>query len=349
MDSPLFDFRSAQPQSFDPNATLVTIMHQLADMYLQLHDKRRSEAFGKAALAIKQYPYPIASGKQAMSLPGIGKSTADIIDEYLQSGKVSRLSELQQQLSSGTANLPGSVAEPSQPIDPEKQKILDMFQTVHTIGPERAKNFYDEGYRTLAQLYANPNITEVQRLAIYWNNQLTQRVLRSEIDQIAQLFGQRFGQYGIVWNITGSYRRGAQTSGDIDLLVQEQEGLNMAGVVYLIQDKLVGRFSEGPTKFMGIIKMGEQFNAHQIDIRLVKKAAYPAALMYFTGSKRFNILMRTQAQMHQMSLNEYGLTSNVMGQPDPVVHSEEEIFQLLGVQYLAPRERHDELLVLPLL
>ena len=339
--------------SLNPNTNLIAIMQQLSDMYLALHDKRRAEAFSKAALSIKQQPYIITSGKQAMSLPGVGKSTADIIDEYLKTGTVARLAQLQQQLGSSGApsQLPGGVASPSNLsiVDPEKQRILELFQTIHSIGPVSANKFYDEGYRTLEQLYVHPNLSDTQRLAIYWNNQLSQRIPHSEIDQINELLQQRFAPYNIVWNITGSYRREKADSGDIDVLVQEQPGLNMAGVTFLLQDKLIGRFSEGPTKFMGIFKMGENANAHQIDIRLVNTAAYPAALMYFTGSKRFNILMRSQAQGRQLSLNEYGLTSNIMGQADPIVHSEADIFQLLGVRYLTPAERHDDMVSLPLL
>jgi len=334
----------------NPNEGLVNIMQKLSDAYLALHDKRRAEAFSKAALSIKQQHYPITSGKQAMSLPGVGKSSAEIIDEYLSTGSVARLAQLQLQLSGGNVTaLPGSVAAPSQSIDPQKQQVLSLFQSVHGIGPVSANKFYDEGYRTLEQLYLHSNLNDSQRLAIYWNQQLSQRIPRQEIDQIEELFHQRFDVYGMTWNITGSYRRGAATSGDIDVLIQEQNGLNMAGVLYLLGDKIIGKFSEGPTKFMGIFKMSDQFNAHQIDIRLVSREAYPAALMYFTGSKQFNILMRTQAQAKQLSLNEYGLTSNIMGQPDPVVHSEEEIFHILGVKYLPPTERNEEMVTLPLL
>lgn len=339
--------------SFNSNASIVAVLQQLSELYLKLHDKRRAEAFSKASFAIKQSPYPVTSGKQAMSLPGVGKSTADIVDEYLTTGNVTRLAQLQQSLSNGAGQLPGSVAvtvagTSSGIVDPEKERILELFQTIHSIGPVSSQRFYNEGYRSLEQLYTNPSLSEPQRLAIYWNNQLNQRIPHAEIEEVEQFMTQRFAPYRMVFNIVGSYRRGASTSGDIDLLVQSQEGLNMTGILYLLQDKLIGKFSEGPTKFMGILKMDDQHNAHQIDIRLVDQAAYPAALMSCTGSMQFNVLMRTQAQSRQLSLSEYGLTSNVMGQPNPVIHSEEDIFRILGVRYLAPHERHDELVSLPL-
>jgi len=331
------------------NSNIAAVLQQLAELYIQLHDTRRADAFSKAALSVKQYPYIITSGKIAKSLPGVGKSSADIIDEFLTTGQVARIAQLQQQIAGGAGNFPGQVNTLTSVEDPAEVAVLTLFQSVHGIGPGGAKNFYQQGYRTLEQLYTNPSLTNTQRLAIYWHNQLSQRIERTEIDQIKQLLHSRFDIYGMTWDITGSYRRGLPTSGDIDLLVQEQEGLNLAGVLSLLQDKILGRFSEGSTKFMGIFRMDEQHNAHQMDIRLVSKAAYPAALMYFTGSKRFNILMRTQAQHRQLSLNEYGLLSNIMGQPDPVVHSEAEIFQLLGVRYLSPAERTDDLVTLPLL
>jgi DNA polymerase/3'-5' exonuclease PolX len=318
------------------NARLVAILQQLSELYQSQKDVRRANAFGTAAAALRQVPYPITSGKQALSLPGVGKSTADIIDEYLRTGKVWRLGELQ-----------GADAPMISPEEAQKQEVLKVFQTVHGIGPVSAARFYDEGYRTLEQLYANPQLKDAQRLAMYWGNQLNQRIPHAEIDQIREYINSCFAPEAIRWDITGSYRRGTVDSGDVDMLVQSQPGLSMDKVLSLLQAHIIGRFSEGPTKFMGILKMGEQFNAHQLDIRLVEPAAYPAALMYFTGSKEFNVLMRNRALSLGLSLSEYGLESNVPEMVPPIVHSEEEIFAILGVPYLTPAQRTAGLLALP--
>lgn len=88
---------------------------------------------------------------------------------------------------------------------------------------------------------------------------------------------------------------------------------------------------------MGIVKIDDQHNGHRIDIRLVDSIAYAAALMYFTGSQRFNILMRQRAIEFGLTLNEYGLF-NQYNQPQPIT-SEEDIFRILRVQYLPPVER----------
>jgi DNA polymerase (family 10) len=88
---------------------------------------------------------------------------------------------------------------------------------------------------------------------------------------------------------------------------------------------------------MGIVRISPQDNAHRIDIRLIKPESYAYALMYFTGSQRFNILTRQRAIELGLRLNEYGLFDEE-GQSLPG-ESEEEIFDHLGLVYVAPKNR----------
>ena len=89
---------------------------------------------------------------------------------------------------------------------------------------------------------------------------------------------------------------------------------------------------------MGIVRLSDQYNGHRIDIRLIEPQSYAAALMYFTGSQRFNILMRQRAIALRLTLNEYGLFSIDNNSPYPI-NSEEDTFRALGVRYMSPRER----------
>ncbi len=74
----------------------------------------------------------------------------------------------------------------------------------------------------------------------------------------------------------------------------------------------------------------------QVDIRLVPQESYGAALLYFTGSKDFNVKMRRDAITQGYLLNEYGLMKQgeyVAGQ------TEEEVFETLGMKYVEPKNR----------
>ena len=76
----------------------------------------------------------------------------------------------------------------------------------------------------------------------------------------------------------------------------------------------------------------------RIDIELVSPEQYPYALLYFTGSKEHNILMRSKAAEKGWRLNEKEMY--VIESGDRItVKDEKEIFSLLGVPYKEAWER----------
>jgi DNA polymerase/3'-5' exonuclease PolX len=94
----------------------------------------------------------------------------------------------------------------------------------------------------------------------------------------------------------------------------------------------------GNKKYMGVCRVVSI--ARRIDIRFVDYASYYAALMYFTGSKHFNIAVRRRALEMGYSLNEYGLHEADDESKTPIpVESEKKIFDLLGIDYVAPTDR----------
>ena len=128
------------------------------------------------------------------------------------------------------------------------------------------------------------------------------------MDQINAAIGHLLNPYGIKWEMTGSYRRQEPSSSDVDVVVESRPDLNMTNLIYLLRSIIPenGKLASGETKYMGVV-ISDQYNGHRIDIRLVTPEAYPTALMYFTGSQRFNILMRHRAIELGLKLNEYGI------------------------------------------
>lgn len=310
------------------NKDLASTLETIAEYYVMARDTYRAKAFANAAAKIAAHPIGIISGAQARrELTGIGQSIEEVIDEYMatydeetETGTIKRLQELEASFD-----------------DPNRKAAIGLFRTIYGIGPATAVKFYGEGFRTLQDLWERGNLTEAQKLGIIWRQHIDLRIPRDEMDLINERIGSILNPYGIKWTIAGSYRRQEPSSGDIDVLIEYRPDLNMDSVVHLLKPYLPATLAQGPTKFMGMFRLDDQHNAHRIDIRLIDPASYGAALMYFTGSQRFNILMRQRAIELGLTLNEYGLYHN-NGEPITVA-TEEDIFNALRVTAIPPVQR----------
>lgn len=318
-----------------PNAALAEILLKIADEYRSRNDVYRETAYRGAAYQIRRHPTPIASGAQAQrEIRRIGKSIKESIDEYIKTGAVERL-----------AALHAEVPEEQVPAPPtEKQLIVEYFQSFYGIGPAIAEKFYNAGYRTLADLWDSSALTPAQRLGILWREHLKLRIPRAEIDTTAGEIA-RLMPPNVHWEILGSYRRGEPESGDIDIAVKLQPDVNLDDVVAALSPLLVGDLAHGPSKYMGIFRLGPDWNAHRIDIRTFEPEVWPYAVMYFTGSQDFNILMRRRANDLGLNLSEYSLAGPTGSYP---AEDERDIFRALGVHYMPPTSRRQNLTELPL-
>ena len=178
--------------------------------------------------------------------------------------------------------------------------------------------------------------------------------------------------------ICGSYRRGKEKSGDVDCLIAhpliktkldlDNNPVNLLHnfVTLLINSNfIVDQIDMGSKKFMGFCNTIQFINnthnhnnhnhntanstpqqpytpqqpiARRIDIRFVPFESYGSAVLYFTGSRKFNTDMRTHAIKKGYSLNEFGLTKIDDGTIIPC-SNEEEIFKILKYPYKKPEER----------
>jgi len=300
------------------NKELAEVLSLLASYYVMAGDTYRATAFTKASINISKHDKAILSGTQARKeLSGIGDSTQRIIDEYISTGKVKRLEELESQFS-------------------DRKHVIDYFRSFYGIGPVTAVNFYNQGFRTLEDLWYKANLTDAQKIAILWREHMEVRIFRDEMNLINNKIGEYLKPYGIKFIIAGSYRREESSSGDIDVLVESQHNLNMEGLISLLQPILPATLALGPTVYRGIVRLSDEYPGHRIDIRLIPKSNWYTALMYFTGSQNFNILMRQRAIDLGYLLNEYGLYKQNVSQ---LVNSEEDIFKILRVKYMSPVER----------
>lgn len=133
--------------------------------------------------------------------------------------------------------------------------------------------------------------------------------------------------------VAGSIRRRKNTIGDIDLVVQSDDGKTVFSEVagWDAVDEVLAR---------GDTKLSVRADTFQIDVRVVDDREFGAALQYFTGSQEHNIALRSRAKELGYKLNEYGLWNRETG--DYVAGgTEREIYNHLGVEYPEPHERED--------
>jgi DNA polymerase (family 10) len=139
----------------------------------------------------------------------------------------------------------------------------------------------------------------------------------------------------------GSLRRGKETVGDLDLLVTLADGHT--------SQKHVDALAEHILKFPGIdqtLAHGENKvsftleNGLQVDVRMLEKENFGAALLYFTGSKEHNVTLRGRANDMGLTLNEYALAT-LKGEKRVAGRTEEEIYAKLKLDYIPPELREN--------
>ena len=137
----------------------------------------------------------------------------------------------------------------------------------------------------------------------------------------------------------GSLRRWRETIGDVDFLVSSKKPTEIIEF-FTTQPGILAISAKGETKASVILPGGIQ-----ADLRVVSDAEFPFALLYFTGSKEHNIVMRQRAIQRGLRLNEYGLFKSTEETSDPnllvTCKTEEDVFVELGLAYIPPEMRED--------
>ena len=152
--------------------------------------------------------------------------------------------------------------------------------------------------------------------------------------------------------VVGSYRRGAPDSGDIDMLIT-YSGATLAAAakrlfhefVDVLDDSgyVLDQLVSGDKKWMGYVAKTPRSKARRLDLMLTPPEEYAYAILYFTGSDKFNVAFRTYAKTKGYTLNEHTMVP-VKGSGAPMppgMKTERDIFAFLGLRYVRPEERVD--------
>ena len=292
----------------------------------------RVRAYDNAARTVDGLATDVESMSQAqlVAAKGIGKSTAQKIIEYLETGQIAKLETLRSRFPPEYVELtriPG--------LGPKRVAMLHEELGIGSVADLRAA-IEQEALRDLAGFGPKSEaklIQAIERLGLSGKErrtpiELALPVAREVVAALATVEGVEAIEYA------GSLRRFRETIGDVDILVAATDHRAvMTGFLELpIVSEVLGT---GDTKSSILTHSGMQ-----VDLRVVEPDQYGAALLYFTGSKAHNIRLRQLALDREWTLNEYALSEL---ETEEVVSSktEREIYEALGLGFIAPPLRED--------
>jgi NAD-dependent DNA ligase len=306
------------------NEKFIELMEKLSDIMLKQGEPFRARAYQKAQETIMAYPSDILSPNDLKGKPGIGDTIMEKLNEYVQTGTLKILER-------------------------EKNNPVNILADVYGIGPKKAKDLVEKGITSIAQLRENQDLlNDVQKVGLKYYEDILKRIPRSEIEDYKAIFEKAFpsGTDGKM-EIVGSYRRGAQSSGDIDVIITSKSSAIFTTFVNnLIKENVILHvLSRGPTKCLVITKIPSSDSARRVDFLYTTPEEFPFAILYFTGSKIFNTVMRHVALERGYTMNEHGIykmEAKKKGEKvDRTFNSEQDIFDFLGLEYKSPIERTD--------
>jgi DNA polymerase (family 10) len=313
------------------NADLAAAFEQTADLLdLQQANPFRVRAYRNAARLVGDLKLDLVAqieqGQPLPKLPGIGPDLAGKIEEFARSGHLALLDRLRRQIPSGVAEmlrLPG--------LGPKRVRAL--YEELHvTTLPQLARAARDGRIRMLPGFGAR---TEARILeAIEVHSHQAQRLKLVSAAQYASALIAWLRKAPGVSEVTaaGSLRRSRETVGDLDLVACATDGAAVCRHLVAYPEVAEVRGS-GDTRATVVLHSGLQ-----VDLRVVPRASFGAALLYFTGSKAHNIRLRTLAIERGLKLNEYGLFA---GRKTVAAATEEEVYRALGLPWIAPELRED--------
>jgi len=313
------------------NAQIAAVFDDIADILeIQGENAFRIRSYRTAARTVRDLPERladfVAQGKDPTDLPGIGAHLAEKIREILITGTCATLKKLQKQL---------------------PPHLTDLLQ-VKGLGPKKAKALYETlGIASLKALKAAAEGGKIRGLEgmgektehnilkglATFESEAGRISLKEAMDEATSLGLHLDGIAAIRrWEAAGSFRRRRETIGDLDVLVHAKDRAAAAEAIlhYKPIEEVVSRGEEKVSVRLA--------GGLQIDFRFVEPEAFGAALMYFTGSKAHNIILRKRAQKRGLKLCEYGL---FRGKRRLAGKSEKDVYRALRLPWIPPELRED--------
>jgi DNA polymerase (family 10) len=313
------------------NPDVARVLAEMADI-LELTGGSlfKVRAYRRAAELIDTLPRPVADALAdgtLQELPGIGERIAAHIAELLARGDFAEHEAIAGRVPEGVRELLG----------------------VEGIGPKTAAAAWKAGIHgvdALAEACADGTVLELPRMGKTRAKAIADAIARHRarrgrtpihralahaetlLAAIRQVRGVRAAE------AAGSLRRRRETVGDLDLLICASDAEPVRKALGRLHD-VAAITAEGPSRLALRLRDGLA-----VDLRVIPRVSFGAALMYFTGSKAHNVALRARAQRRGLKLNEYGLWDardrRVAGA------TETQVLRALGLPFIPPELRENE-------
>lgn len=323
------------------NITLARLLDETAALLeIDAADPFRIRSYRRAAEAVEQQTTrlatlatPDADPKALLAIPGIGKGMAQNIRDLVATGSMPLREELLQKYRPTMLELlrlPGMGPKTVAMLYSALQIAdIDALEAAAKRGdlltlPRMGQKFTDKLIKGIEDHRRNSSRFRID-------------VAREHAERISELIRQFPG----IDTITpaGSLRRGRETCGDLDLLVTGpacEADVVAAAVEYVASLPLIDKLlAKGQNKVSFTLR-----NGLQVDVRLLPRASYGAALQYFTGSKHHNVALRQRAIKRGLTLSEYALL-RLEDNKIIAAETEQDIYNALDLDYIAPELREN--------
>jgi len=315
------------------NQELSKIFHEIA-LYLEMQNVDfKPQAYEKAAQNLETLSEDVEEIYKKGGLgvleeiPGIGKGLAEKIEEYIKTGKIKEYGELKKKT-------PVEIAE---------------LIAIEGVGPKAVRDLYKhlkiKNLEDLEKAAKTGKIRELPRFGVKSEQKILESIEFLKKSNNRFLLGDIFPRVRNIKNrlrelksaekveACGSIRRQKETIGDVDFLVASDNPKEIMDF-FVSLPGVVKVWGKGATKTSVRTR-----NGFDMDIRVVPKESFGAGLQYFTGSKEHNIVLRKIAIDKGLKLSEYGL---FRGAKMLAGETEEEIYHLLGMDYIEPELRENQ-------
>ncbi len=296
----------------------------------------KTRAYANGARALEALNEPLAkviAEERLGEIKGIGEALQKKIIELAATGRLPYYEEL----------------KASTPVG-----LMEMMQ-IPGVGPKKVKALYEKlGIKTVAELEAACLAGKIAGLegfgektqakileGIKFRQTYASRHLLVEALGVAEPILEFLRDHPdvVCCSVAGSLRRSKEIIGDIDLLASSRKPANVIDA-FTSAPGVISVSAKGDTKATVILTGGIQ-----ADLRVVSNAEYPFALMYFTGNKEHNIILRQRAIQRGLRLNEYGLFKSKEETRDPKLlvkcDTEADIYAKLDLAEIPPELRED--------
>ena len=310
------------------NEDFISLLNELSEFMEKKGEHFRSKAYSTAALEILKHPDSIYSINDVKQIKSVGVTILSKLEEYINTGKIEALEN-------------------------ERKDPINIFTNIYGVGPAKAKELIVVGIKTIEQLKNHEQLNELlnskQLIGLKYYDDILEKIPRSEIIEFETMFREKLKQIDSDsdFQIVGSFRRGLDFSGDIDIIITHKK--NNSKIFTTIVDSLIKDgtitevLSKGKVKCLTLVKNKPTMPMRRVDFLYSPPNEYPFALLYFTGSKIFNTLVRQKANDLGFTLNEHSLShlkDGIKGTPvDEEFLTEESILNFLGIAYIKPENR----------